>query len=191
MKQLVLLMMLILFSVSGCGYNAIQEQDEAVSAAHAQMLSVYKKRFDLVPNLVEVVKAYAVHEETVFTEVAEARSKTGQVNLPVNASSEQMKSFLDDQKLLSSSLSRLIVVAENYPQLKADSGFRDLQRQLDEIETQATAVRNRYIRSIQTYNKTIRKIPVNVTAWIFGYHRKPQMQFEDGESIKNAPQVRF
>lgn len=179
------------FSVSGCGYNSIQMQDEAVNAAHAQVLSVYKKRYDLIPNLVEVVKGYATHEKAIFTEVAEMRAKTGQATLSVNASVEETKAFLDSQKVLASSLSRLIAVAENYPQLKADQNFRALQQQLEEVETQATAARNKYIRAIQGYNAMVRQFPNNLTAAIFGYHPKPQMQFEDEGVIKQSPRVKF
>ncbi len=178
-------------SFSGCGYNSIQKNDEAVNAAHAQVLSVYKKRADLIPNLVEIVKGYASHEKKVFTEVATARAKATQIALPSNATPEQAQAFLESQKGLQSSLSRLIAIAENYPQLKADQGFRDLQRQLEETETQATAVRNKYIRSIQAYNDTVRKFPTNITAWLFGYERKPQLQFEDETEIKKSPKVIF
>lgn len=177
--------------LSGCGYNAIQRQDETVNSHHAQLLSVYKKRADLIPNLVEVVKGYAVHEKGVFTEVTESRAKVGQVTLPINATPEQLKAFMDAQKQMASVLSRLIAVSENYPQLKADASFRDLQRQLDEVETQATAARNRYIRSIQNYNSLVRQFPNNLTAMIFGYKPKQQMQFEDEKEIKVTPKVKF
>ena len=193
MKKVVMFFLAIfaITSFSGCGYNSIQKNDEAVNAAHAQVLSVYKKRADLIPNLVEIVKGYASHEKKVFTEVATARAKATQIALPSNATPEQAQAFLESQKGLQSSLSRLIAIAENYPQLKADQGFRDLQRQLEETETQATAVRNKYIRSIQAYNDTVRKFPTNITAWLFGYERKPQLQFEDETEIKKSPKVIF
>lgn len=177
--------------LSGCGYNTIQKQDEEVNSAHAQVLSVYQKRFDLIPNIVQVVKGYADHEKSVFTEVAEARASVGRVTLPKDATPEQAKEFMDSQKNFGSTLSRLLMVAENYPQLKADAGFRDLQRQLEEIESQATASRNKYIRSIKTYNTTVRSFPVNLTAMVFGYKAKPQVQFENEQEIRKSPQVKF
>lgn len=193
MKKVIMFFLAIfaITSFSGCGYNSIQKNDEAVNAAHAQVLSVYKKRADLIPNLVETVKGYASHEKEVFAEVTTARAKATQITLPSNATPEQAQAFLESQKGLQSSLSRLIAIAENYPQLKADQGFRDLQRQLDEVETQATAVRNKYIRSIQAYNSTVRRFPTNITAAIFGYERKPQLQFEDEAEIKKSPKVTF
>lgn len=193
MKKVILFFLAVfaVTSFSGCGYNSIQKNDEAVNAAHAQVLSVYKKRADLIPNLVETVKGYASHEKEVFAEVTTARANATQITLPANATPEQAHAFLEGQKGLQSSLSRLIAIAENHPQLKADQGFRDLQRQLEETETQATAVRNKYIRSIQAYNGTVRKFPTNITAWVFRYETKPQMQFEDEEEIKKSPRVTF
>jgi LemA protein len=182
---------ILTLALPGCGYNAIQQRDEAVNSAHAQVLSVYKKRADLIPNLVEVVKGYATHEKGVLVSVTEARAKATQVTLPTDATPEQMKAFIASQKELGSSVARLLAVAENYPQLKANENFLGLQRQLEEVESQATAVRNKYIRSIQTYNSTVRSFPVNLTAAMFGYHPKPQMQFEDEQEIKKAPKVQF
>lgn len=190
MKNVSFLLLAVVL-LSGCGYNTIQKQDEEVNSAHAQILSVYQKRFDLVPNLVQVVKGYAEHEKAIFIEVAEARASVGKVELPKDATPEQAQLFMDSQKHFSSALSRLLVVAENYPQLKADAGFRDLQRQLEEIESQATAARNKYIRSISTFNFTVRAFPVNLTAKLFGYSPKPQLQFENEQDIKRSPQVKF
>jgi LemA protein len=169
---------LVALALSGCGYNTIQSQDEAVDAAHAQVLSVYKKRADLIPALTEVVKGYAAHERGVFVEVTEARAKVGQVTLPKDATPEQVKAFTDSQQALGSSIGRLLVVAENYPNLKADKNFLQLQKQLEEVETQATAARNRYIRSIQAYNSTIRQFPVNLTAMLFGHKARTQPDFK-------------
>ncbi len=177
--------------LQGCGYNKIQSADEEVKSAHAQVLSVYKKRFDLVPNLVSIVKGYATHEQKVFTDVADARAKVGQIVLPDNATPEQVQEFANVQKNLGGALTRLLAVAENYPQLKANEGFRDLQRQLEEVENQATAARNKYIRSIKAHNTLVRQFPVNLTAMFFGYKEKPQMQFEDEATIKQAPKIQF
>lgn len=178
-------------SLSGCGYNAIQSADEAVNAAHAQVLSVYKKRADLIPNIVEVVKAEASFERSTLEAVVNARAKATQVTLPANATPEQVKAFMEAQKEVGSGLSRLLAVAESYPQLKANAGFQDLRRQLEQVETQATAVRNKYIRSIQSYNTLVRGFPVNLTAKMFGHKEKPQVQFEDEAVIKNSPRVQF
>lgn len=190
-NKIALLLLAVALTFSGCGYNSIQSWDEAVSSAHSQMLSVYQKRADLIPNLVNVVKGYAVHEKAVLTEVTAARAKVGQVILSPDAKPEQVAAFLKDQNTLSSALTRLLVVAENYPQLKADRNFLDLQQQLEVMESQATAARNKYIRSIETYNTTVRKFPVNITAAIFGYEKKLQMQFEDEREILKSPKVEF
>jgi LemA protein len=193
MKRIIAMLSIVLsaFALTGCGYNDIQKADEAVNSAHAQVLSVYKKRADLIPNLVEVVKGYAAHEKEVFISVADARSRAGQVVLPANATPEEQQRFVEAQKNLGGALTRLLAVAENYPQLKANESFRDLQRQLTEMENQSTAVRNKYIRSIQTYNTLVRQFPVNLTASVFGFKSKQQMQFEDEAVIKKTPQVKF
>lgn len=193
MKRIITMLSIVLsaFALTGCGYNDIQKADEAVNSAHAQVLSVYKKRADLIPNLVEVVKGYAAHEKEVFISVADARSRAGQVVLPANATPEEQQRFVEAQKNLGGALTRLLAVAENYPQLKANESFRDLQRQLTEMENQSTAVRNKYIRSIQTYNTLVRQFPVNLTASVFGFKSKQQMQFEDEAVIKKTPQVKF
>ncbi len=193
MKRIITMLSIVLsaFALTGCGYNDIQKADEAVNSAHAQVLSVYKKRADLIPNLVEVVKGYAAHEKEVFISVADARSRAGQVVLPANATPEEQQRFVEAQKNLGGALTRLLAVAENYPQLKANESFRDLQRQLTEMENQATAVRNKYIRSIQGYNTLVRQFPVNLTASVFGFKSKQQMQFEDEAVIKKTPQVKF
>lgn len=182
----------ILFAtLQGCGYNAIQEQDEAVNAAHAQVLSVYKKRADLIPNLVEIVKGEANFEKSTLEAVVNARAKATQVTLPADTSPEQVKAFMAAQKEVGTGLARLLAVAENYPQLKANAGFADLRKQLGEIESQATATRNKYIRSIQAYNVTVRNWWNWVGVSMSGAKLKQQMQFEDEAIIKQTPQVKF
>lgn len=192
--RLILTVLAATFALSGCGYNTLQKRDEAVKAAWSQLLSVYQKRADLVPNLVNVVKGYAFHEKDVLVTVTEARASVGQVKLPddpTKATEEDLKRFSDKQAEFSSALSRLLVVAENYPQLKADQGFRDLQRQLTDIEGQAAAARNRYIREVRGYNVTVRSFPTNLTAMMFGHTVKPQLAVEDEAAIKKAPEVKF
>lgn len=182
---------ILLVTLQGCGYNTIQAQDEAVNAAHSQLLSVYKKRADLIPNLVEVVKGEANFEKSTLEAVVNARTKATQVTLPADASPEQVKAFMAAQKEVGTGLARLLAVAENYPQLKANAGFADLRKQLGEIESQATAARNKYIRSIQAYNVTVRNWLNWVGVSISGAKVKQQMQFEDEAAIKQTPQVKF
>jgi LemA protein len=189
-KIVVLLIVIaVALTSSGCGYNTLQRRDESVKAAWANLMSAFQKRSDLIPNLVEVVKGYAQHEKGVLTEVANARASVGSIKLPENASEEQIKQFTEKQKELSGSLSRLLMVAENYPQLKADAGFRDLQKQLVNIEDQINANRNRYIREVKNYNIVIRTFPTNLTAMVFGYSVKPQLTIE--EKAKERPNIKF
>ncbi len=181
----------LLSLLSGCGYNRLQTEDEQVKANHARVLSVSKKRYDLVPNLVKTVQGFAVQEKDVFLGVASARAKVGQVTLPENATPEQMKQFTDAQKEMGGALSKLLVVAENYPQLKSDANFLRLQKTLEDLETQLAAARNQYIKSVQAYNVTVRSFPTNLTAMLFGYEKKAQLQVEDEAAIKQAPTVDF
>ena len=186
------LLMIVLMAamLSGCGYNEIQTKDEAVDAAWSQVLNVYKRRADLVPNLVATVKGYASHEERVFTEVAEARAKVGSINVDAGnpASLEQ---FQQAQGQLQSAIGRLLLVSENYPQLKADQNFLQLQAQLEGTENRITVERQRYIEAVQDYNTYIRRFPVNLTAMVFGYDTKPNFSVENEQQIQQPPQVDF
>ncbi len=168
LKLMVLVMVL---GLSGCGYNQFQSLDEEAKASWSEVLNQYQRRADLVPNLVATVKGYAAHEEKVLTEVAEARSKVGsmQVTPEVLNDPEAFAKFQAAQGQLTSALSRLMAVAENYPNLKADQGFRDLQAQLEGTENRVTVARNRYIESVKAYNVTVRSFPNNLTAMMFGY----------------------
>lgn len=179
--------------LSSCGYNTLQTQDEQIKAAQAGILNVYQKRSDVVPNLVNVVKGYAAHESQVLTDVTAARSKIGQFTPPdlSSATPEQLEKYAEAQRSMTGALSRLIAVAESYPQLKADTNFRQLQTTLENLETQAAAARNRYIRSVQSYNGTVRRFPTNLTAMVFGHSVKSQLQFEDEKAIKKPPVVDF
>ncbi|AGG88057.1 LemA family protein [Rhodanobacter denitrificans] len=191
LRNLVLLLLAV--GLGGCGYNAIQKQDEAVKAAWSEVLNQYQRRADLVPNLVNTVKGYAQHEEKVFTEVTEARAKVG--SLQVNADSlndpQKLKQFQAAQGELGSALSRLMVVSENYPQLKADGLFQNLQAQLEGTENRVTVARNRYVQAVQAYNAMIRTFPNNMTAKIFGYQVKPNFTVENEQAISTAPKVDF
>jgi LemA protein len=189
-----LLMTLALVSLaamlSGCGYNTIQQKDEAVKAAWSQVLNVYKRRADLVPNRVATVRAYATHEQQVLTQVTEARSKVGSIN--VNAEDPaSLQQFQQAQGELQSAIGRLLVVSENYPQLKADQNFLQLQAQLEGTENRITVERQRYIQTVQDYNTYIRQFPVNLTAMMFGYKPKPNFTVENEAQIQQPPTVDF
>ncbi|MBO9717324.1 MAG: LemA family protein [Pseudoxanthomonas sp.] len=176
--------------LSGCGYNAIQQKDEAVKAGWSEVLNQYQRRADLVPNLVATVKGYAAHESQVLTEVTEARARVGQIQ--VNADdAASLQQFQAAQGELSSALSRLLVVTENYPTLKADQSFRDLQAQLEGTENRITVARGRYIAAVQDYNTFIRSFPQLITAKIFGFREKPNFSVENEAQIQHAPAVDF
>ena len=182
-----------LFGLSGCGYNTMQTQDEAANAAWSEVLNQYQRRADLIPNLVNTVKGYAAHEEKVLIEVTQARSKVGSIQMTAAdaTNAEKLKQFSQAQGELSGALSRLLVVSENYPQLKADQNFRDLQAQLEGTENRVTLARNNYIKAVQTYNSTVRQFPNNLTAKVFGMEVRPQFTVENEGAISNAPKVEF
>ena len=185
--------LLVLLSLSGCGYNTLQSQDEQIKASWAEVLNQYQRRADLVPNLVNVVKGYAAHEKAVLIQVTEARAKVGQIQATPELINDPQafQKFQAAQGQLGSALSRLMVVSENYPQLKADGLFRDLQAQLEGTENRITVARNRYIQSVQTYNTTVRQFPGNLTAKMFGFTVKPNFTVENEKEISKAPQVDF
>lgn len=179
--------------LSGCGYNTIQTQDEAVKAQWSEVLNQYQRRADLVPNLVATVKGFAAQEERVLTEVTNARARVGKVNISAEqaADPEALKKFQAAQGELSGALSRLLVVSENYPELRSNENFRDLQVQLEGTENRVTVARNRYIQSVQAYNTHIRKFPVNLTAMLFGYDTKANFSVENEAAISKPPTVEF
>ncbi|HEX7813618.1 LemA family protein [Dyella sp.] len=194
MKALrIMALLVMLIGLSGCGYNAIQRQDEAVKAAWAEVLSQYQRRADLVPNLVNTVKGYAQHEESVLTQVTNARAKVGSVQISGDSlnDAQKLQQFQQAQGELSSALSRLMVVSENYPQLKASDLFQNLQVQLEGTENRITVARNRYIKSVEEYNAMIRTFPNNMTAKMFGYKVKPNFTVENEKAIATAPTVDF
>ena len=188
MRAIFLLILVAL--LSGCGYNEIQSKDEAVKASWAQVLNVYKRRDDLIPNLVATVKGYAQQEQAVLIGVTEARANVGQINVnPDDAASLQQ--FQQAQGELSSALSRLLVITENYPNLKSDQAFLNLQTQLEGTENRITVERGRYIEAVQAYNTYIRRFPVNLTAKMFGHAEKPSFTVENERAIQDAPSVDF
>lgn len=176
--------------LSGCGYNTIQQKDEAVAAAWSQVINVYQRRADLVPNLVATVKGYAAHEQQVLTQVTEARSKVGSIN--VDAGDEQsLKNFQQAQGELQGAIGRLLMVSENYPQLKADQNFLQLQAQLEGTENRIAVERQRYISAVQDYNTYIRSFPQVITAKLFGYKTKPNFSVDNEAAVSTAPVVDF
>ena len=179
--------------LSGCGYNTFQSLDEEAKASWSEVLNQYQRRADLVPNLVNVVKGYAEHEKEVLTDVANARSKVGsmQITPELLNDPEAFARFQAAQGQMTSALSRLMAVAENYPNLKADQGFRDLQAQLEGTENRITVARNRYIATIKEYNVSVRSFPNNLTAMMFGYKTKPSFTVENEKAISSAPKVEF
>lgn len=184
---------LCLLSLQGCGYNQLQVQDEQIKAAWGEVLNQYQRRADLVPNLVNVVKGYASHEKDVLTQVTEARAKVGtiQVTPEVLEDPQAFARFQAAQSEMASALSRLLAVAENYPQLKADALFRDLQAQLEGTENRITVARNRYIQAVQTYNVTVRSFPTNITALVIGHRAKPSFTVANEEQLSKPPAVDF
>jgi len=189
-RLIVLLLMMVL---SGCGYNTLQSSDEDIKATWAEVLNQYQRRADLVPNLVNVVKGYAAHEKDVLTEVTEARAKVGALQAtPELVNDEQaFQKFIAAQGQMTNAISRLLAVAENYPQLKADGLFRDLQAQLEGTENRITVARNRYIAAVKGYNITVRSFPSNLTAMMFGFQTKPSFTVENEQAIAVPPKVDF
>jgi LemA protein len=180
-------------SLSGCGYNDLQRQDEGIKAAWSEVVNQYQRRADLVPNLVNTVKGYAAQEADVLKSVTEARSNVGAIKATpelVNDPAAFAK-FQAAQSQLTSALSRLLVVAENYPNLKSDALFRDLQSQLEGTENRITVARGRYIKDVQTYNTTVRTFPTNLTAMLFGMNVKPNFTVENESAVSKPPSVDF
>jgi len=184
---------LMLLVLSGCGYNTIQSADEQTKAAWSEVLNQYQRRSDLVPNLVETVKAFAKQEMDVLTRVTEARARVGSIQATPELvdNPEAFQRFQQAQGELTSALSRLLVVTENYPQLKSDANFRDLQAQLEGTENRIAVARNRYIKSVEQYNVTVRQFPSNLTAMAFGYKPKANFAVENEREISKPPKVDF
>lgn len=195
MKNILIKCMLVvsMLVLSGCGYNTFQQLDEEAKASWSEVLNQYQRRADLIPNLVEVVKGYAEHEKEVFTEVTNARSQVGGIKMTPEMLNdpEAMAKFQAAQGKMTGALSRLLLVAENYPNLKADQNFRDLQAQLEGTENRVTVARNRYIDTVKQYNVAVRSFPNNLTAMMFGYDPKPTFSVENEQAISTTPKVEF
>lgn len=179
--------------LSGCGYNTLQATDEQIKASWAEVLNQYKRRADLAPNLVNTVKGFAAQEKDVLLGVTTARSRVGSIQATPELlnDAEAFAKFQNAQGELSSALARLLVVTENYPELKSDANFRDLQAQLEGTENRIAVARNRYIKAVQEYNIVVRSFPSNLTAMMFGYQTKPSFTVENEQEISNAPRVDF
>jgi LemA protein len=180
-------------SLSGCGYNDLQRQDEQIKSAWSEVLNQYQRRADLVPNLVATVKGYAAQEQQVLTEVTNARASVGSIKATPELINdpEAFAKFQAAQGQLQSALSRLLVVSENYPNLKSDQNFRDLQAQLEGTENRITVARNRYIKAVQEYNVTVRSFPTNLTAMLFKMGAKPNFSVDNEKTISAPPTVDF
>jgi len=195
MKRLLSLLFVIGTSIglTGCGYNAIQSLDEQSKAAWSEVVSQYQRRADLIPNLVATVKGFAQQEQDVLLGVTNARAKVGSIQATPELinNPEAFAKFQQAQGELTSALSRLLVVTENYPQIKSDQNFRDLQAELAGTENRITVARQRYIKSVQEYNTTVRQFPNNLTAMVFGYKQKPNFTVENEAAVAKPPAVDF
>ena len=180
-------------ALAGCGYNDLQRQDEGIKGAWSEVLNQYQRRADLVPNLVNTVKGYAAQEEKVLIEVTNARAGVGAIKATPELVNDPaaFQKFIKAQGELTGALSRLLVVSENYPQLKSDALFRDLTAQLEGTENRITVSRNRYIKSVQEYNTTVRQFPTNLTAMVFKMDVKPNFTVENEAALSAPPKVDF
>ena len=183
----------LVFALTGCGYNTLQTTDEQVKSAWSEVLNQYQRRADLVPNLVATVQGIANQEREVLTRVTEARARAGSIQATPELvdNPEAFAKFQAAQAELSGALSRLLVVVENYPQIKSDANFRDLQAQIESTENRIAVARNRYVKAVQDYNVTVRSFPSNLTAMAFGYKTKPNFTVENEREISKAPKVDF
>jgi LemA protein len=192
-KVFIVLLALATVVLSGCGYNTFQSADEQVRASWAEVLNQYQRRADLVPNLVSTVKAEAKFEQDTLTKVIEARAKATSIQATPELVNDPaaFNKFQQAQGQLTGALSRLMVVAENYPNLKANQAFRDLATQLEGTENRITVARNRFIKAVQDYNVAVRSFPANLTAKVFGYKEKPSFTVENEKEISRPPTVSF
>lgn len=189
----VVVLALVLSLLGGCGYNRIQQTDEAVKAQWSEVLNQYQRRADLIPNLVNTVKGFAAQEERVLSQVTNARARVGSMQLTAEDAADPAKlaAFQQAQGELSGALSRLLVVSERYPELRSNQNFLELQSQLEGTENRITVARNRYIAGVREYNTLVRRFPVNLTAMVFGYEVKPNFSVENEAAISAPPSVEF
>lgn len=180
-------------NLTGCGYNAMQAQDEQINASWSEVVNQYQRRADLIPNLVKVVERYAQHEQATLTQVTQARSQATTINVSADVLNDPaaFQRYQQAQDQLGGALSRLMAVSERYPDLKADKQFQELQAQLEGTENRITVARGRYIQDVQTYNTTVRQFPTNITAKVFGMHTRPNFTVANEAQISTAPTVDF
>ena len=188
-----LLILVVASLLGGCGYNQLQSLDEQVKASWSEVINQYQRRADLIPNLVNTVKGFAQQEKDVLIGVTEARAKATSIQVKPQDVDDPAKvqQFMQAQREVGGALARLLVVAENYPQLKSDANFRELQAQLEGTENRIAVARQRFIKSTQEYNTTVRQFPNNLTAMMFGYKPKAQFTVEDEKAIAKPPTVDF
>jgi len=187
------LILVVASLLGGCGYNQLQSLDEQVKASWSEVINQYQRRADLIPNLVNTVKGYAQQEKDVLIGVTEARAKATSIQVKPEDVDDPAKvqQFMQAQRDVGGALSRLLVVAENYPQLKSDQNFRELQAQLEGTENRIAVARQRFIKSTQEFNTNVRQFPTNLTAMMFGFKPKPQFTVEDEKAIAKPPTVDF
>src|SRR5205809_3091736 len=192
-KLFAAVIVLVTAGQAGCGYNDIQRNDEQVKAAWSEVVNQYQRRADLIPNLVNTVKGFAAQEQQVLIQVTEARSRVGSIQATPELLNDEaaFRRFQQAQAGMTSALSRLLLVAENYPQLKSDVNFRDLQAQLEGTENRIAVARNRYIKAVQEYYVLVRHFPVNLTAMLISYPMKPRISVADESAISKPPTVDF
>lgn len=194
MRKLIVFGLLLMSALlSGCGYNTLQREDESIKSAWSEVLNQYQRRYDLIPNLVNTVKGFAEQEKDVLLGVATARSSVGAIKATPELVNDPkaFQKFIEAQNQLQGALSRLLLVAEQYPNLKSDTLFRDLTAQLEGTENRIAVARNRYIKAVQSYNVTVREFPTNLTAKMFGYDVKPNFAVEDEKAVSAPPKVDF
>ena len=187
------LVVVLSLNLSGCGYNSLQSNDEQIKSSWADVVNQFQRRADLIPNLVNTVKGFAAQEKDVLLGVTNARAKVGSIQATPELlnNAEAFAKFQGAQRELAGTLARLLVVSENYPQLKSDANFRALQSQLEATENSITLARNRYITAVQQYNVTVRSFPSNLTAMAFGYKTKPNFTVDNEKEISTASKVDF
>ena len=192
-RWITLLLMSVTLSLGGCGYNQFQSGNEQVKASWSEVLNQYQRRADLIPNLVQVVKGQANFEQSTLQAVVDARAKATaiQASPELVNDPQAFQKFQQAQKDVSGSLSRLLVVSENYPSLQANQGFIDLQAQLEGTENRIAVARNRYIKAVETYNVRVHTFPSNLTAWVLGYKEKPNFSVDNEQAIAKPPSVNF
>jgi LemA protein len=192
MKKLLIIIgvVVLLFAINGCSYNSMVTKDEAVTSQWSQVENAYQRRADLIPNLVNTVKGYAEFEKSTLTEVVEARSKATSVTVdPSNLNAESIQKFQQAQEGLSSALSRLLVVVEKYPDLKANQNFLELQSQLEGTENRISVERNKFNETVKDYNTYIRTFPNNLISGMFGFEKRAYFEAKEGSDV--APKVEF